>query len=188
MLLYYQYYYSFSLIHFIILSFPFNIILALITLSELLCVIIIQHFLWYWVTFLLALHNVLLYFISFLSHPFIRHCLVQSQFIHLFYSTSYAVFMCIYWLWMIQCHFIVLTIRDHEITLKISEFVLNSIEKVKPGFLLSSMCIFSELNKTKSSSHSFHLENSGILQIRMGKRRHPMKINFDNFQMEKWVS
>ena len=91
-------------------------------------------------------------------------------------------------LWMIQYQFIVLTTRDHEITLKISEFVLNSIEKVKPGFLLSSMCIFSELNKTKSSSHSFHLENSGILQIRMGKRRHPMKINFDNFQMEKWVS
>ena len=39
---------------------------------------------------------------------------------------------------------------NHEITLKILEFVLNSIEKVKPGFLLSSMCIFSESNGTKS--------------------------------------
>ena len=39
---------------------------------------------------------------------------------------------------------------DHEIILKILEFVLNSIEKVKPGFLLSSMCIFSESNETKS--------------------------------------
>ena len=39
---------------------------------------------------------------------------------------------------------------DHDITLKILEFVLNSIEKVKPGFLISSMCIFSESNGTKS--------------------------------------
>ena len=38
----------------------------------------------------------------------------------------------------------------HEITLKILEFILNSIEKVKPGFLLSSMSIFSESNGTKS--------------------------------------
>ena len=34
---------------------------------------------------------------------------------------------------------------DHDITLKILEFILNSIEKVKPGFLLSS-----ESNGTKS--------------------------------------
>ena len=38
---------------------------------------------------------------------------------------------------------------DHEITLKILEFVLNLIEKVKPVFLLSSMCIFSESNGAK---------------------------------------
>ena len=110
MLLYYQYYYSFSFIYFVILSFPCNIILALNALSELLCVIIIQHFFWCWASFLLTMDNVLLYFISFLSHPFIRHSYVQSQFIHLFYSTFYAVFMCSYWHWMIQCHFIVLTI------------------------------------------------------------------------------
>ena len=35
-------------------------------------------------------------------------------------------------------------IIDHEITLKILEFILNSIEKVKPGFLLSSMSVFPE--------------------------------------------
>ena len=38
---------------------------------------------------------------------------------------------------------------DHEITLKILEFILSLIEKVKPSFLLSSMCIFSEPNGTK---------------------------------------
>ena len=39
---------------------------------------------------------------------------------------------------------------DHEINLKILEFILNSLKKVKPGFLLSSMCIFPETNGTKS--------------------------------------
>ena len=39
---------------------------------------------------------------------------------------------------------------DHEITLKILEFILNSIEKVKPGFLLSSVRIFPEFNEAKS--------------------------------------
>ena len=38
---------------------------------------------------------------------------------------------------------------DHEITLKILGFILNLIEKVKPDFLLSSMCVFTELNRTK---------------------------------------
>ena len=39
---------------------------------------------------------------------------------------------------------------DHDITLKNSEFILNSIEKVKPGFLLSSMCRFLKSNGTKA--------------------------------------
>ena len=43
-----------------------------------------------------------------------------------------------------------LRVLDHEITLKILEFILNLIEKVKPGFLLSSMCMFPEMNGTKS--------------------------------------
>ena len=38
---------------------------------------------------------------------------------------------------------------DDEITLKILEFILGWIEKVKPGFSFSSMCIFPESNETK---------------------------------------
>ena len=38
---------------------------------------------------------------------------------------------------------------DHEINLKVLEFILNSIEKVKPGFLISSICMVPECNKTK---------------------------------------
>ena len=109
-LLYYQYYYSFSFIYFVILSFPCNIILALIALSEFL---LLSFSIFYdfgsLCCLLLTLDNVL-YFIKFLSHLFIRRCLVQNRFKHIFYSTFYAVFMCSYWLWMIQWYFIVLTI------------------------------------------------------------------------------
>ena len=38
---------------------------------------------------------------------------------------------------------------DHEITLKILELILSSLEKVKPGCLLSLMCMFPELYLTK---------------------------------------
>ena len=75
---------------------------------------------------------------------------------------------------------------DHEITLKILEFILNLIEKVKPSFLLSSMS--HESNGTKPYSHSFYLENSGILQFRMDQSGDPTKMNFDDFQMQKCVS
>ena len=79
---------------------------------------------------------------------------------------------------------------DHEVTLKNLEFILNSIEKVKPGFLLSSMCMFPKSNRTKFWSHSFHLQNSGVLQTSMDQRRGGdlMKMNFDNFQIQKWIS
>ena len=40
------------------------------------------------------------------------------------------------------------TLIDHEITLKIFEFILISIEKVKLVFLLSSMCMFPEFKWT----------------------------------------
>ena len=39
---------------------------------------------------------------------------------------------------------------DHEIILNISEFILNSIEKVKPAFAFSSVCMFPESNGTKT--------------------------------------
>ena len=48
--------------------------------------------------------------------------------------------------------------------------------------------MFPESNGMKSWSHSFHLQNSGILQTRIGQIGDPMKINFDNFQMQKWVT
>ena len=72
---------------------------------------------------------------------------------------------------------------DLEDTLKILEFILNLIEKVKPGLLLSSMCMFPESNGTKFEYNSFHLQNSGILQTRIDQKGDPMKLNFDNFQM-----
>ena len=39
-----------------------------------------------------------------------------------------------------------------------ANLVLNSIEKVKPGSLLSLICIFPESDGTKFWSHSFHLQ------------------------------
>ena len=107
MLLYYQYYYSLSFIYFVILSFPCFIILALIALSELFCVIF-YHLFWCWVTLLLTVDHFFMF--NLLSHPFIRRCLVQSQFIHIFCCIFYAVFMYSYWPWLIQWHSIVLAI------------------------------------------------------------------------------
>ena len=65
--------------------------------------------------------------------------------------------------------------------------VLNLKEKVKPGFLLSFMCMFPESNETKFWSHSLLLQDLGILQIRMDKSRDPMTMNFGNFQIQKWI-
>ena len=48
--------------------------------------------------------------------------------------------------------------------------------------------MFPELSGTKFWSHSFHLQNSRILQDRMKQRGDPMKTNFDNFQIQKWIS
>ena len=50
--------------------------------------------------------------------------------------------------------------------MRYTNLVANFKEKVKPGFLLTLMCMFPELNGTKSSPHSFHLQNSGISQTR----------------------
>ena len=61
-----------------------------------------------------------------------------------------------------------------------TNLVLNSIEKGKPGTLLSLMCMFSESNGIKFWSHSFHFQNSSILQARMD----PIKMNFDTFQIK----
>ena len=68
-----------------------------------------------------------------------------------------------------------------------TNLVLNSIEKVKPVFLLSSMCMFSESNGTKFWSHSFHYQNSGILHTKMDQKEVPIKTNSDIFQIQKWI-
>ena len=68
-----------------------------------------------------------------------------------------------------------------------TNLVLNSTEKVKTGSLLSLMCMFPESNGTKFWSHSFHLQNSAILQT-MDQRGNPMKTNFDISQIRKWIS
>ena len=79
---------------------------------------------------------------------------------------------------------LILTCRPWDQT----NLVFNSIGKVKPGFLLSLMCMLPESNGIKFWSHSFHLQNSGILQTRMDQRGDSMKMNFDIFQIQKWIS
>ena len=69
-----------------------------------------------------------------------------------------------------------------------TNLILNSIEEVKPVFLLFLICMFPELNGTKFWSGSFHLQNLDILQTRMDQRGDPMKMNFDIFQIQKWIS
>ena len=48
--------------------------------------------------------------------------------------------------------------------------------------------MFPESNGTKFWSHSFHLENSGILLTRMDQRGGPHEMSFDIFQIQKWIS
>ena len=68
-----------------------------------------------------------------------------------------------------------------------TNLVLSLIEQVKDGFLLSLMCMFAESNGTKFWSQRFQLQNSGILQTRMNQSKRAMKMNFDNFQIQKWI-
>ena len=66
-----------------------------------------------------------------------------------------------------------------------TKLVLNSIEKEKPGSLFSLMCMFPESNGKKIWSHSFYLQNSGILQTRMGQRVGPHENKFWHFSKTK---
>ena len=70
------------------------------------------------------------------------HYLVHKSFSWLLSSDLYQITSC--------SNYFNITITsitiDHEITLKILEFILNSIKEIKPGFLFSSMCMFSESN------------------------------------------
>ena len=97
-----------------------------------------------------------------------------------FNFVTFVLFLFCWKLIMIWLQFL-----DYEIR---QIWFLNSTEKVKPGFLLSLMCMFPESNSTKLWSHSFQLQNSGILQTRMNQRGNPIKINFDILQIQKWIS
>ena len=68
-----------------------------------------------------------------------------------------------------------------------TKLVLSLMEQVKDGFLLSLMCMFAESNGTKFWSQRSQLQNSGILQTRMNQSKRTMKMNFDNFQIQKWI-
>ena len=94
----------FSFIYFVILSYSFYYFKWAFVCYSLASFLMLAHFAAYFGQFFLH------YKWFFLSHPFVRRCLVQSQFMHIFYVTFYAVFMCSYWLWMVKCHFIVLAI------------------------------------------------------------------------------
>ena len=80
-----------------------------------------------------------------------------------------------------------LKLMDHEITLKILEFILNSKEKVRPGCFTFLSVYVSWIERDKILIHSYHLQNSDILHTRMDQRV-PIKTNFGNFQIRKWVS
>ena len=47
------------------------------------------------------------------------------------------------------------------------------------------MCMFPESNGIKFWSYSFYLQNSSILQTRIDQKEDPMKMNFENFQIQK---
>ena len=66
-------------------------------------------------------------------------------------------------------------------TISSDKFGSQLDRKVKFAFLLSLMCMFPEPNGTKSCSHK-------ILQTRMDQRGHPMKMHFENFQIQKLTS
>ena len=72
---------------------------------------------------------------------------------------------------------------DHEITLQILEFVLSSIEKVKPGFLLFSMCIFSEQTGQDPNLTAFTSRIQVFWRPEWAKRGTPWKWNLTIF---KW--
>ena len=68
------------------------------------------------------------------------------------------------------------------------EFILNSIEKVKPWYFTFLNVYASSIKGIKFWSHRFHLQNSGILQTRMDQKRNSIKMKFNNFQIQKWIS
>ena len=118
MLLYYQYYCSFSFIYFVILSFPCFIILDLIALSEFFLCYYLASFLMlsYFATYF---GQFFLYVISFLSYPFIRVALfkiVDTHILEYVLSQSYIKRLIWYNLYDSQLAFKFLwRLHDHTI-------------------------------------------------------------------------
>ena len=61
-------------------------------------------------------------------------------------------------------------------------------KKVKPGFLLSLMFMFPELNTTKSDLTTFTSKTQVFCRPEWAKGGGSMKMNFDNFQIHIWRS
>ena len=71
---------------------------------------------------------------------------------------------------------------DNKITLKILEFILNSIEKVKHGFLLSSIYMFSRWVRQKPNLTAFTFKIqvfSGILKTKIDQNSGILKTKID---------
>ena len=70
----------------------------------------------------------------------------------------------------------------------------ETFETSKRSFISAfSICMtvplmFPESNEAKLKSHNFHFQNSVILQTGMDPKGDSMKIHFDNFQVQKWIS
>ena len=63
--------------------------------------------------------------------------------------------------------------------------VLNSREKVKPGFLLSLMSMFPESNENKILISQPTPAKFRYFPCQIGRKEDPMKMNFGNFQTQK---
>ena len=55
-------------------------------------------------------------------------------------------------------------------------------------FLNSLMSVFPDSNWKKFESHSFHLQNPCILQTKTDQKKGPRKMNFDNFEIQEFIS
>ena len=50
------------------------------------------------------------------------------------------------------------------------------------------MSVFPDSNWKKFESHSFHLQNPCILQTKTDQKKGPRKMNFDNFEIQEFIS
>ena len=75
----------------------------------------------------------------------------------------------------------------HEITLKILEIFVNFNKNSKTWFFTFLNIYVSLMDLDKILISQLSPWKPGILQTRMDQRGDTMQMNFDNFQMQKWV-